>query len=87
MRALSNSEHVSDINADEQTGVSYGVQGTPGVFVIISKGDVDITSLQGAVSSIGQGVTLYQDTNDYTVFFPGAFPYSSFQAVLGIVNY
>lgn len=75
-------QHVSEINADEQAGVSYGVQGTPGIFVIIPKGDVNISSLQSAVTSIGNGATIFQDSNDYTVFFPGAFAYSDFESVL-----
>lgn len=81
---LSSNQHVDEINADETEGESYGVQGTPGIFIIIPKDKVDLTALQ---STITNGLVLYNDSNDYTVFVPGDYPYQTFQNVLNEVNY
>ncbi len=60
------------------------MQGTPGVFIIIPKNKVDLTALQSTVTN---GLMLYNDSNDYTVFVPGSYPYQTFQNVLNKVNY
>ncbi len=76
--------HVSEINADEAAGQGYGVQGTPGVYIKIPKGKIDLATLQGAA---GNGLTVYENQDEYVVFVPGAYPYSTFDAVLSKVSY
>ncbi len=77
--------HTAEINSDESAGQANGVQGTPGVFIKIPKGKADLASLQGVVSS--NGLSLYEDQDEYVVFVPGAYPYSTFDAVLSKVTY
>ena len=73
------------INADEQVGQQYGVQGTPGFFVIIPKNKVAEADLKSVASA--NGLDLYQNDNEYTVFYPGAIGYSAFDALLNKVRY
>ncbi len=84
-------EHTSEINDDFTTGQVYGVRGTPSNFVVISKNNVDETSLKSAVSLLnsqyGDGIVLFENNNEYTVMIPGAYPYAAFDAVLSVVNY
>jgi protein-disulfide isomerase len=80
-----NQSHVSEINSDENTGVQYGVQGTPGVYIKIPKGKVDLASIQSVATS--NQLTVYDGGTDYIVFVPGAYPYSTFDAVLSKVSY
>ena len=92
-----NQSYVEEISADLEEGRSYayilGQQGlgTPSNFLIIPKSKISEQDLRDIVSSIneeyGEGVRLLEDDNDYTVFIPGAYPYSLFDAVLSAVNY
>ena len=77
-------QHVAEINSDETAGTGFGVQGTPGVFIKIPMGKVDLAALQ---SVAGNGLTVYQGQGEYVVFVPGAYPYSTFDAVLSKVSY
>ncbi len=77
-------QHLSEINADEAQGQQYGVQGTPGVFIIIPKSKISAANIRSAVSN---GLTLYENANEYVVFVAGAYPYSAFDAVLSKISY
>lgn len=86
-----NEEYASGIAKDFQDGQNVGVRGTPSNFVIIPKNIVNEAELLSAVSSLnsqyGDGIILFQDSADYTVMIPGAYPYSAFETVLKIVKY
>ncbi|MFN7991835.1 MAG: thioredoxin domain-containing protein [Candidatus Micrarchaeia archaeon] len=81
---LDGKQHAAEINADEAVGQQYGVQGTPGVFIIIPKSKVSPSDLKGAITD---GLTLFENQNEYIVFVAGAYPYSAFDAVLKKVAY
>lgn len=84
---MSANTYATQIAADETEGQSYGVQGTPGVFVILPKAKTDIATLKTVVGSYGDGMTLFQDSDHITVFVAGAYPYSAFSAILNTVTY
>ncbi len=80
------------INADEAEGQTYGVQGTPASFIIVPKSKISNDTISSAVSALNQqygagALTLYENTDDYIVLVPGAFPYAAFDAVLSKVSY
>jgi protein-disulfide isomerase len=79
-------KYESDIQADETQGQSYGVQGTPGSYIIIPKTKISADTIKSAVSST-QGLELFENPNEYIVFVAGAYPYSAFDAVLSKVSY
>jgi protein-disulfide isomerase len=84
---MSTNKYATDIAASETEGQGYGVQGTPGVFVILPKSKTDVATLKTVIASYGQGMTLYQDSDHVTVFVAGAYPYSAFSAILNTVTY
>lgn len=79
-------QHTAEINTDEAEGQSYGVQGTPGSYIIIPKSKISADTIKSAVSS-AQGLQLFENSNEYIVFVAGAYPYSAFDAVLSKVSY
>ncbi len=93
---------LNDINADEAyaqglpidngAGNPTGVLGTPGSFIIVPKSRISLADMQAAVDALdkqyGAGaLPLFEDSNDYTVFVPGAFPYAAFDGILSKVRY
>ena len=88
---LGSKKYESAIQADEQTGAGYGVQGTPSNFLVIPKAKISQTDLQSAISSLnsqyGQGITLYVNSDTYVVLIPGAYPFAAFDTVLSKVSY
>ncbi len=84
--------HVSEINADLAQGQSFGVMGTPGVFLIIPKFNMSERNLQAAKdfvsSQFGAGSFTYSENVDsYVVLVPGAYPYEAFNAFLSRVDF
>ena len=88
---LDSKKYESAIQADEQVGVSYGVQGTPSNFLVIPKAKATQSDLQAAVTSLnsqyGQGIQLFVNSDTYVVLIPGAYPYAAFDSVLSKVSY
>jgi protein-disulfide isomerase len=84
---LTAGKYANDIQTDLQDGQSFGVQGTPGVFVMLPKSQTDFTALKNVVSASGGALTLYQDNDSLIVFVGGALPYSEFTQVLNTVTY
>ncbi|MBU0532527.1 DsbA family protein [Candidatus Micrarchaeota archaeon] len=86
-----NAEHIDEISVDFAEAQEYGVRGTPSNFLIIPKDKVSEDDIVAAVDSLnemyGDGIQLFEDGNSYTVFIPGAYPYSTFDTVLSTVNY
>jgi protein-disulfide isomerase len=84
-------KYESAIQADEQVGSGYGVQGTPSNFLVIPKSKISQADISGAVDSLnsqyGQGMVLYVNSDSYVVLIPGAYPYAAFDAVLSKVSY
>ena len=85
------SEHTSEINADFSAGQSYGVQGTPSNFLIIPKSKISEVEIRAVMDSLnseyGEGIVLFENSNEYTVFIPGAYPFEAFDTVFKAVNY
>ncbi len=79
------------INADVSAGQAVGVRGTPSSFLVIPKDRISREDIDAAMVSLaeqfGEGLTLYENDNDYTVMIPGAYPYSAFDTILSKVNY
>jgi protein-disulfide isomerase len=86
-----NKTYENAIKADEATGSSYGVQGTPSNFLIIPVGHATQADLTSEVASLnsqyGGGITLYVNSDSYVVLIPGAYPYSAFDGILSKVTY
>jgi len=85
-------QHTAEINADEAEAQGYGVQGTPGSFIIVPKSKITLKAITAAVDAqnaqYGAGaLTLYEDSTSYTVLIPGAFPYEAFNGILSQVSY
>ena len=85
-------QHISEINADEAKAQGYGVQGTPGSFIIVPKSKITLKAITDAVAAqnaqYGAGaLSLFEDSTSYTVLIPGAFPYEAFDGVLSKVSY
>jgi protein-disulfide isomerase len=84
---MSTNKYATDIAASETEGQSYGVQGTPGVFLIMPKAKTDFNTLKTIVASNGGGVQMYQDSDNIIVFVAGAYPYATFSSILDTVTY
>ncbi len=82
---LTSSKYANDIQTDLQDGQSFGVQGTPGVFMMLPKAKTDFNALRNVVAAAG--FKLYQDNDSLIVFVPGADSYSAFSQVLSTVTY
>ncbi len=82
-----NQNHLAEINADEAEGQTYGVQGTPGSYIIVPKEKIGATVIQSAVASSGGALTLYENDKQYIVFVAGAYPYTTFDLVLSKISY
>ncbi len=86
-----NQSHVEEIAADLATGQSYGVGGTPSSFLIIPKSKMSEDDAKGVVASLnseyGGALELYENSDEYTILIPGAYPYEVFDAVLSKVDY
>jgi protein-disulfide isomerase len=79
------SKYADVISQSLQAGQGYGVQGTPGVFLLLPKSKTDLKALQSIVST--QGLSLYQDGDNLVVLVPGAYPYSAFASILNTVTF
>jgi len=84
---MSAGTYASDINKDLTGGQNIGVQGTPGVFLLLPKSKTDYNTLKSVVAAYGDGMTVYQDNDNLIVFVAGAYPYSAFSAILNTVTY
>ena len=83
--------YVSDISSDTKDGTAYGVQGTPGAFIIIPKNKISKSDLEQGLKLVGQQFgspfPAAENNNEYIVFVPGAYPFASFDLVLSKINY
>lgn len=87
-------KYASAIAAEESEGQRYGVQGTPGTFLLLPKNKVNaeeikttFTALNDQFRQQGGEIYLFENTNEYVVLIPGAYPYSAFDAFLSKVRY
>lgn len=83
-------KYTSAITADENEGQRYGVQGTPGTFLLLPKNKVNEQQIKSTLSEVNTqigGLTLYENNAEWIVFVPGAYPYAVFDAFLSKVNY
>lgn len=84
------SKYASTIMADEAEGQRYGVQGTPGTFLLIPKNKVNADQIKSTLNDVNTqvgGLTMFENSDEWIVFVPGAYPYSVFDAFLSKVNY
>jgi hypothetical protein len=67
------------------------VQGTPSNFLIVPKSKMTEATAKEVMDDLtamyGEGITLFEDSNDFTFFIPGAYPYEAFDTVLSQVTY
>ncbi len=89
---LANEEHSDEIIAGMSEASSWGVQGTPGMFIIVPKDMLSYeevsASLENIYATYGTGgVTLYQNGDSWVVLVGGAYPYDVFDEVLSAVDY
>jgi protein-disulfide isomerase len=87
-------KYTNAIAADESEGQRYGVQGTPGTFLLLPKSKVNaeeikttFTALNDQFRQQGGEIYLFENSNEYVVLIPGAYPYSAFDAFLSKVRY
>jgi predicted DsbA family dithiol-disulfide isomerase len=83
---------LSDIAADQADAQTYGVGGTPASFIIVPKAKISAAAMQAAVDALnsqyGKGaLTLFENSGEYVVLVPGAFPYAAFDGILSKVTY
>lgn len=83
--------YMSVLTNELAAGQALGVGGTPTSFIVIKKSAVSESDLSAALDTLaltyGNALTLYEDSDEYTVMVPGAYPYDVFEAVLKTVNY
>lgn len=89
---LANQEHSDEITADMTEASVWGVQGTPGVFVVIPKDKLSYEDVSAALETVYTtygtgGVTLHQDGDNWVLFVAGAYPYEVFDEILSAVSY
>ncbi|MBI5223325.1 thioredoxin domain-containing protein [Candidatus Micrarchaeota archaeon] len=82
---LNSTRFDSAISSDISEGRSYGVQGTPGFFVIIPKNKISSSVLNSVVSA--NQFELFENSNEYVVFIAGAYSYPAFNDLLSKVTY
>ena len=89
---LANEEHADEIAVDMSEAASWGVQGTPGVFVVVPKDKLSYEDASAALDNIyatygSGGVLLFQDGEEWVFFVAGAYPYEVFDELLSAVSY
>jgi len=88
---LDNQSHLMEISTDLTDGQNLGVGGTPNSFIIVPKSKISEDDAKDVVDEIntqyGGGITLYEDSSDYTFLVPGAYPYEVFDMILSEVDY
>ena len=80
----------SAIASDESQGQSYGVQGTPGTFMILPKNKVNVEQVKSVFNDVNAqlgGLEMFENGNELIILVPGAYPYSVFDAFLSKVTY
>jgi predicted DsbA family dithiol-disulfide isomerase len=78
-------KHSAAIQQDLSDGTSYGVNGTPYVFILLPKGrGIDLNAIKAlpGLGSDGSAPKLDEDCRFHIVAIPGAYPYSYFSTVL-----
>jgi protein-disulfide isomerase len=84
-------KYFEDISDDFADGQSYGVRGTPSNFLLIPKDKITEEKMTGVVDDLntmyGDGIDLYENSDEYVVFIPGAYPYEAFDTVFTAVSY
>lgn len=88
---MADGTYMDELSNELAAGQSYGVGGTPTSFIVIKKSAVKEADIKAAMDSLamtyGNSLTLFEDSDEYTVMVPGAYPYDAFETVLKTVDY